>query len=45
MAFSKKCGRLFSVSDDGKLVVNDLNEGKIVGEWEQHSNKYPLFKN
>ena len=30
MSFCKQSGRLFSVSDDGVLIVNDLMEQKIV---------------
>ena len=34
MAYSKKIGRLFSVSDDGQFIINDLNEQKIVSEYQ-----------
>lgn len=44
MSYSKRNGRLFSVSDDGKLIINDLDAQKIVTEYDSHSNKYPIFR-
>ena len=43
MAYSKKIGRLFSVSDDGQFIINDLNEQKIVSEYQVHKSKNPIF--
>jgi len=33
MTYSQHCGRLFSVSDDGCLLINDLNQQKIISEF------------
>lgn len=33
MAYSRESARLFSISDDGMLVVNDLHEGKMAHEY------------
>lgn len=41
MALSKESSRLFSVSDDGHMVVSDLNSNKIVNEYMSLTNKYP----
>jgi WD40 repeat protein len=37
-------GRLFSISDDGTLQITDLNEGRLVQEFNKTSNKIPNFK-
>lgn len=34
MAYAKNIGRLFSVSDDGWFMINDLQEQKIVSEYQ-----------
>ena len=43
MAYSNEGKRLFSVSDDGSLIINDLIEGKIVQEYKANKNKYSSF--
>jgi len=39
MSFSENFGRLFSISDDGVFAINDLNEMKVVQEYNiQYTN-------
>lgn len=43
MAFSKDPGRLFSISDDGQLMIHDLHEQALVAEFNTLKNKHPIF--
>lgn len=43
MAYSKEPGRLFSISDDGQLMIHDLSEQGMVAEYNTLRGKYPLF--
>jgi WD40 repeat protein len=33
MSYSAGNNRLFSISDDGFLTINDINQGKVVEEY------------
>ena len=47
MAFSAGNGRLFSVSDDGLLTINDLHQGRVVEEFlflKQKNQKFSQIK-
>ena len=33
MVYAESAGRLFSISDDGYFVINDLHEGKVAQEY------------
>lgn len=44
MAYSRERRRLFSVSDDGKLIISDLNQQKIVQEYSSHKSRHNFFK-
>jgi WD40 repeat protein len=43
MAYAKEPGRLFSVSDDGQLMIHDLAEQGMVAEYNTLRGKYPQF--
>lgn len=43
MSYSSEASRLFSVSDDGALIIQDLNQGAVVREYAAHINKLPKF--
>jgi len=45
MSFSQQCGKLFTVSDDGKLAISDLNQMKLAKEFNLHANKHKLYRN
>jgi WD40 repeat protein len=45
MSFSPLNNRLFSISDDGTLVVNDIVQGKVVQEYKDNSLKYSVLQN
>lgn len=45
MAFSLASNRLFSISDDGVLIINDISQNKIVSEYKNSLKKYPLLRN
>ena len=45
MAYSKEPGRLFSISDDGQLMIHDLSEQGMVAEYNTLRGKYPQFGN
>lgn len=43
MAYSQEAGRLFSIADDGQLMIHDLSEQGIVAEYNTLRGKYPQF--
>lgn len=43
MAYSKDAGRLFSISDDGQLMIHDLSEQSLIQEYQTLKGKYPMF--
>ena len=44
MSLSYGSNRLFSISDDGTLAINDIIQGKIVQEYLSNSTKYPVLQ-
>lgn len=43
MAFSRDPGRIFSISDDGQLMIHDLAEQALVAEYSTQKAKQPMF--